>query len=455
MVGCELEGAGMRHITGSILLTLLAAPPLSAQSDVETTAPALPPIPSLRNQAQLRDRWTAERLDTIVPALMREQGIDMWVLIAREYLEDPVLATMLDAESMRARRRTILVFHDPGSGKKVERLTVSRYGLGDLFAPAWVPETQPDQWKRLAELIAERNPQKIAVNISPATAFGDGLTQSQYQAFTTALPELFRTRIAPGEELAVGWLEMRTAAELARYPEIVRTAHAIIGEGLSNKVITPGKTTAADVQWWFRERIAGLKLATWFHPSVSIFRQGAPRELGDDEVIRPGDMLWTDFGIMHLGLATDTQHLAYVLKPGETDAPAGLKAGLANANRVQDAVTSSFRTGLSGNDILAAARAKALARGLNPSIYSHPIGYHGHGAGAAIGFWDDQKPSDRGTHKLRPNTAWSIELSQTQVVPEWGGQSVQFRTEEDAWFDGERVRYLDGRQRAFHLIRSR
>jgi hypothetical protein len=442
---------------GSLLLAsaLIVSMPAAAQSDAEQLSPALPPIPSLREQADLRDRWTAARLDTIVPALMREQGIDMWVVIAREYLEDPVLATMLDARSMHARRRTILVFHDPGAGKPVERLTVSRYAIGDLFKPSWTPETQPDQWKRLAELIAARDPRKIAVNISAASAFGDGLTHSQYQAFTSALPEALRARIVSGEDLAVGWLETRTPAEKARYPEIVRTAHAIIAEGFSNKVITPGVTTADDVVWWFRERIAGLKLATWFHPSVSIFRQGVRQELGGNEVIRPGDMLWTDLGIMHLGLATDTQHLAYVLRPGETDAPTGLKAGLAAANRVQDAVTSSFRTGLSGNDILVAARGKALAQGLNPSIYSHPLGYHGHAAGAAIGFWDDQKPSDRGAHKLRPNTAWSIELSQTQAVPEWGGQIVQFRTEEDAFFDGQEVRYLDGRQQAFHLIGSR
>ncbi|NNM78099.1 aminopeptidase P family protein [Sphingomonas sp. ID1715] len=432
---------------------MLAAAPALAQP--EQLAPTLPPMLSLREQASVRDRWTAERLDTIVPALMREQGIDMWVLIAREYLEDPVLATMLDARSLRARRRTILVFHDPGGGRPVERLTVSRYGVGNLFQPAWVPETQPDQWRRLAELIAERNPSKIAVNVSAATAFGDGLTQSQYQAFTAALSPELRSRIVPGEDLAVGWLETRTPAEMSRYPEIVRTAHAIIGEGFSNRVVKPGATTAQDLAWWFRERIAELKLATWFHPSVAIFRQGVAQELGGDEVIRAGDMLWVDFGIMHLGLATDTQHLAYVLKPGETDAPAGLKAGLAAANRVQDAVTSSFSTGLSGNQILADARAKALAQGLNPNIYSHPIGYHGHGAGAAIGFWDDQNASERGTHKLRPNTAWSIELSQTQAVPEWGGQVVQFRTEEDAFFDGRSVHYLDGRQTRFHLIGDR
>jgi Xaa-Pro aminopeptidase len=429
------------------------AAPAMAQPDAEQLAPSVPPMLSLRDQSLLRDRWTAERLDTIVPALMREQGIDMWVLIAREYLEDPVLATMLDARSMHARRRTILLFHDPGEGKPVERLTVSRYGVGDLFQSAWVPETQPDQWKRLGELIGERNPRKIGVNISAATAFGDGLTHSQYESFTAALPAEMRGRIVPAEELAVGWLETRTPAEMARYPQIVRTAHAIIGEGFSNKVIKPGVTTAHDLGWWFRERIAQLKLTTWFHPSVAIFRQGSDQELSGGEVIRPGDMLWVDFGIMHLGLATDTQHLAYVLKPGETDAPAGLKTGLAAANRVQDAVTSSFRTGLSGNEILAEARSKALSQGLNPSIYSHPIGYHGHGAGAAIGFWDDQKASERGTRKLRPNTAWSIELSQTQAVPEWGGQIVQFRTEEDAFFDGRSVRYLDGRQRSFHLIR--
>ena len=445
----------LTKMAGTLALAALMPAAASAQSEPEQLGPALPALPSLRAQAELRDRWTAARLDTIVPALMREQGIDMWVLIAREYLEDPVLATMLDARSMHARRLTILVFFDPGAGKPVERFTVSRYPVGSLFRAEWNPEAQPDQWQRLAELVTARDPKKIGVNISPATAFGDGLTASQAEAFRAALPEALRGRIVPAEELAVGWLETRTPDELAEYRRIVRTAHAILGEGLSDRVVQPGVTTAEDLAWWFRERIAALKLATWFHPSVSIFRQGAPHSLAGNEPIRPGDMIWTDFGIVHLGLATDTQHLAYVLKPGETDAPAGLKAGLAAANRVQDALTSSFRTGLTGNDMLEEARRKALAAGLNPSIYSHPIGFHGHAAGAAIGFWDDQKPSPRGAHRLRPNTAWSIELSQTQAVPEWGGQVIPFRTEEDAWFDGERLRFLDGRQTRFHLIRGR
>ena len=421
---------------------------------VESLSPALPPVPPLRAQAKLRDSWLAERLETLVPKLMRENGIDMWILVAREYAEDPVVSTMLDAETFHARRRTILVFFDPGDGKPVERMTVSRYGLGDLFASAWNPDTQPDQWARLEEIVAALNPKKIAVNVSKASALADGLTHSQYEELRAALRPEMRDRIVPADALAIGWLETRTAAEMKLYPQIVRTAHAIIAEGFSNKVISPGKTTADDVVWWYRERIAGLKLATWFQPSVGIYRKGTLQQLSNDTVIQPGDLLWIDFGITYLGLNTDTQHMAYVLRPGETAPPAGLVAGMAAANAVQDAVTSSFRTGRTGNDILLDARAKALAAELTPSIYSHPIGYHGHAAGAAIGFWDDQKPSPRGDHPLRADTAWSVELSATHKVPEWNGQAVPFRLEEDAYFDGVSVRYIDGRQTGFHLIKS-
>lgn len=445
-----MRGARSIALAGALLLGAAVPPDQPERLDA-----TVPPILNLRDRAKVQDAWLIERLDTVVPRLMREAGVDMWVLVAREYVEDPVVATMLDAESFSARRRTILMFFDPGGGKPVERLTVSRYGLGKLFTAAWSPEAQPDQWKRFAALVAERKPKKIALNISPQTALADGLTHGEYEELRAALSPDDAARIVPAGALAIGWLETRTPAEMARYPGIVRTAHTIIAEGLSNKVVTPGKTTADDVVWWFRERIAALKLTTWFQPSLHIFRRGARDELTGDAVIRPGDMLWTDFGITYLGLNTDTQHLAYVLKPGERDAPAGLRDGMAAANAVQDHLTSAFRTGRTGNQMLVNARAAAIAAGLDPSIYSHPIGYHGHAAGSAIGFWDNQQPSPAGEHPLRADTAWSIELSATRAVPEWGGQRVQFRLEEDAYFDGRRVRYLDGRQTRFHLIGSR
>ena len=432
-----------------------ASQPAPALNLQEQDAPSAPAILPLRERARLEDKWLAERLEQVVPALMREHDIDMWVLIAREYVEDPVVATMLDAESMHARRRTILLFYDPGAGRPVERLTVSRYGLADLFKPAWNPDEEPDQWRQLAKLIQKRQPKRIAVNSSALTQFADGLTLSQYEGLIGALPPELRGRIVKTDKLAVGWLETRTAAEMKVYPQIVRLAHAIIAEGLSDAVIDPGRTSADDVVWWFREKVSSLGLQSWFQPSLGILRQGRKGMLDGDEIIQRGDLLWTDFGISYLGLNTDTQHLAYVLREGERDAPKGLKDGLKSANAVQDALTSSFRTGRTGNEILAEARAKAVAMGLKPSIYSHPIGYHGHGAGSSIGFWDNQQADPRGEHPLRGNTAWSIELSAKSVVPEWNGQEVEFRLEEDAFFDGSTVAYLDGRQSEFHLIGRR
>ncbi|HEU4820473.1 MAG TPA: M24 family metallopeptidase [Qipengyuania sp.] len=423
-------------------------------SETEQAAPAMPPILPQRERAALVDKMLKERLDTVIPRLMREQKIAMWVLAAREYFEDPVTATMLDAESFHARRRTILVFFDPGGGKPVERLTVSRYGMGGLFAPAWDPAQQPDQWQALAALISERDPATIAVNTSALTAFGDGMTHSQYIALTAALSEKYRSRIVPGETLSVRWLEHRTPSELTVYPGVVRMAHALIGEAFSRKVITPGKTTADDVVWWYRQRLSDLGLEPWFQPSVGIQRAGTTGMLEGATVIQPGDLLWTDFGIMYLRLATDTQHLAYVLKPGETAAPAGLRRGLAASNRVQDILRGAFRTGASGNAVLAAARAQAAAEGIETSIYSHPIGFHGHGAGSAIGFWDNQGGDERGTGAINANTAWSIELTTYGAVPEWGGQRIDFRSEEDALFDGKDVRFLDGRQTQLTVIPS-
>ncbi len=448
----------MKHIVVFIVIAgILARAPVMAQ---EVADPALPEILSMRERADIRDNWLSERLAKVVPGLMRREGVDMWILIAREYNEDPVVQTMLPATWLRARRRTILMFFDPGNGEPVERLAVSRYAVGDFFAASWVPEEEPDQWKRLADLIAERDPQRIALNRSATFALADGLSESQYTGLVHAMPEKYRERIVSGENLAIGWLETRIEEEMVAYPAIVRIAHAIIAEGLSGKVISPGETSADDVMWWYRDRIRELGLITWFHPSVSIQRnEGAEQGMTDlfaeqnATVIRPGDLLHVDFGITYLGLNTDTQHHAYVLRPGESEAPAGIQAGLAAANRVQDIFIAEFKTGDSGNAVLARAREKALAEGLEPSIYTHPLGFHGHGAGATIGLWDQQGGvAGRGDYPLMPGTAWSIELNATYAIPEWGGQKVRFMLEEDAYFDGEKVEFLDGRQSELHLI---
>lgn len=440
-----------------VFAAILAATsaPIAAQ---EAPDPGLPAILPLHERAALEDAWLGHRLDSVLPRIMRREGVEMWILVAREYNEDPVVETMLPATWLRARRRMMLVFFDRGEEDGVERLAVARYPVADMFPSAWDPDEEPDQWVRLREIVAERDPGSIALNVSPMYPLADGLTASQHDELIAALGD-YATRVVTRNGLSVGWLETRSEPEMQVYPSIVRIAHAIIGEGLSAKAITPGVTTANELAWWFRERVAELKLDTWFHPSINVQRAETEAfeietmAVEHDTVIMPGDLIHLDFGISYLGLNTDTQHHAYILRPGETDAPEGLKDGLAAANRVQDALIAEFRMGRTGNEVLAAARAAAIDAGLTPTIYTHPIGTHGHGAGATIGMWDNQGPTEgRGDYPLQPDTAWSIELNAEFAVPEWGGQTVRFMLEEDAFFDGREVWFLDGRQTELHLV---
>jgi len=350
--------------------------------------------------------------------------------------------------------------YDPGADQEIETLAVARYDVGTVFKRAWDPEQQADQWKRLAEIIAERKPQKIGINLSDHWGLADGIVATDLRLFKENLPEEYHQRIVSAEKLGIAWLETRTAQEMALYPEICRIAHDIIAEGFSSAVIKPGVTSTDEVVWWYRERIRALKLTTWFHPSVSIQRQD-PENIDhlrsfskrpETEIIQPGDLLHVDFGISYLRLNTDTQQQAYVLKEGESDAPEFLKKALRNANRLQDILTSNFVAGKTGNELLAQYREQAIAEGINPSIYTHPIGYHGHGAGTAIGRWDAQQGLPHtGDYPLHLNTAYSIELNAATFIEEWD-KEIRIMLEEDAYFDKTGVSYIDGRQTELILI---
>jgi hypothetical protein len=439
-----------------LLITLLAIG-IAEWSTAQVRNDIEPQILSMRERAEVMDRWTENRLDTLIPELMRREKIDMWVLVAREYNEDPVLLTMLPATWQSSRRTTILLFYDNGEGETVERLAVARYDIG-FFKTEWNPEEEPDQWERFGQVVAERNPDKIALNISEDFALADGISHTDYQNLRQSLSPELRDRIVTAENLAIGWLETRTSEEMTVYPQINRIAHHIVAEGLSEKVITPGITTTDDVEWWYKEKIREMNLATWFHPSVSVQRSDQTRHSGDfssssgADVIMPGDLIHVDFGIQYLGLSTDTQRNAYVLRPGETDAPADLKESLSMGNRLQDILTNEFETGRTGNEILAAALEKAETEEINATIYTHPIGFQGHGAGPTIGLWDQQGGvPGKGDYPLYPNTAHSIELNAEVFVESWN-KPVRIMLEEDVLFDGENVRYTDGRMEEFYLI---
>ena len=199
-----------------------------------------------------------------------------------------------------------------------------------------------------------------------------------------------------------------------------------------------------------------IALAVLARLVIDVQRRGkTATDLGEDPVIERGDVLHSDLGITALRLNTDTQHLAYVLLSGESDAPAGLKRALANANAMQDIVMDELKPGRTGNEILAASRARMKQKGIDGTIYCHPIGLHGHGAGPLIGLWDYQDGvPGRGDAKVIPSMWWSIELQATTPVAEWGNQAVRMAQEEDAIIgpDGA-VRWALRRQDALFLVR--
>ena len=414
-----------------------------------------PVILSQREQAKVIDDILEDRLRTVLPNVMRREGLDMWVVISSEYNEDPVIRTFLPATWFAARRTTMLVMFDRGADKEIECLAVSRYDVGKIFKRSWNPDAQPDQWEQLGKIIEERNPKKIGVNTSNQYGHADGLTWSHREKLMKVLSKKLQANVVSAEKVAVGWLETRSEREMTIYQQICRIAHEIIKEGFSDKVIHPGITTTEDVVWWYREKIKSLKLDTWFHPSVSIQRN-EPEAIFSKRpqpyVILPGDLLHVDFGITYLRLNTDTQQHAYVIKPGETDAPEDLKKAFIKGNKLQDMLTGNFAEGKTGNQILADTRKQAIEQGITPSIYTHPIGYHGHAAGTTIGMWDMQGGVPyTGDYPMHYNTAYSIELNASAYINEWK-KEIRIQLEEDGYYDENGFRYIDGRQRELILI---
>jgi Xaa-Pro aminopeptidase len=435
-----------RCLTGLLVILFVLIPPAPAAAGGDG-----PAVLNLKEQARVYDGWLRERLATLLPELMRRERIDMWLVICEEYNEDPVYLSLVPFASLSARRLTMLVMFDKGGDRGVERFSVNRYGIGDLFPTVW-KANEEDQWQALAKAIQARDPRRIGINESDIFAFGDGLSASKKRRLVQAIGPEYAKRLVGAERLAVGWLERRLPAEIEVYDHICAIAHAVIAEAFSNAVITPGVTTTSDVEWWIWEKFRALGQTTWFNPGIELQRPASSPHK-NSPVIHPGDLLHCDIGIDYLRLNTDTQQHAYVLRPGETDAPAGLKAALAQGNRLQDILLAEMREGLSGNQILAAALKRAKEEGLRPSIYTHPLGVHGHAAGPTIGLWDRQGGvPGAGDYPLYADTVFSIELNVLAAAPEWG-QDVRIALEQDAAFTKAGARFLDRRQTELLLVK--
>lgn len=459
----------------SWLLFVLFASVIRLPSDAQAQQR---PFGTLREQAALQQAWLERRLKTVLPAVMRRHGVDAWVIPMREYNHDPMFSSLVSPETFAARRRTIYVFFDkcassgrsdPGDGSCVERIALGGTSQGGLYdarramaavdAGAEARQAElvgAEQWNALKAVLEERNPRRVAINVSRNFAFSDGLTAGERDGMSEALGATWTSRFTSNDALALDFIATRLPEEADFYARLQELVWTLTQRMFSDEAITPGVTKTSDLVWWWRQQVNDLGLGTWFQPSVSVQRRGvSAAQLGADPVIQRGDVLHCDVGITALGLNTDTQHNAYVLLPGETAAPAGLTQALRNANRLQDITMEELRPGRSGNEILAAALSRMRAEGLNGTLYSHPIGMHGHGAGALIGRWDAQEGTGpQGEPKVIPNMWYSIELQVTTPVPEWGNQPVRMAQEEDAIVgpDG-RTRWALRRQSNLFLVK--
>ena len=412
---------------------------------------------SLKERALKIDEIQKDRFDNLLPKLMEDTEIDLWVLITREYNEDPVIKTLLPPTWLNARRQTILVFSKNKDSEGITSAAITRYPFGKLIPSIWNKEKQPNQWQALADYIVSKNPKNIGINTSKSFALADGLVKTDYDALMQVLPEAYKSKVVSAEQLAIGWIETRTAKEMVLYEDLVAITHQIIAEAFSSKVITAGKTTTDDVVWWLREKVLSLGLDTWFHPTVDVQRANESDLYAFDskskfDIIQPGDLVHCDFGISYLSLNTDCQELAYVLKPGEKQAPDFLVAALAQGNQVQDIFTNNFKAGVSGNVILKKSLEQGRAEGLRPQIYTHPLGTYGHSAGTTLGMWDSQNGvAVNGDYPLHQNTSYAIELNTSVYIPEWK-KDIRIMLEEAGFYGSNGFRYINKRQEKLLLI---
>ncbi|MGK7295031.1 MAG: M24 family metallopeptidase [Candidatus Wenzhouxiangella sp. M2_3B_020] len=444
-------------LAGCAAISMLVIAPVFA-ADQGRAVEETPAVVDLRERPAIENPIVERRLTELLPRLMEETDIDLWLVLNREYAEDPVYFTLVPQPSFAARRTTMLLFHRQQDGT-VQPISINRYPLGEPYETAWEGGELEEQWKALGDKIAELDPGRIGIDTSRHWPEADGLTHGLHQRLLEVLPDGFEDRLVSAEDLVVRWLETRTEEELELYGHVVALARSVIAEAFSNEVITPGATTTDDVAWYIRKRFAERNLPIWFQPYVNIQRPGEECTeetpfCGIEGTIQRGDVLHTDVGICYLKLCTDTQEMAYVMKLGEHDVPQALVDALAEGNRWQDGLTAEFVTGRTGNEILEAAQSAMEDEPWQHNIYTHPIGFVGHAPGPTIGMWD--KPAaipNKGDWPLHPNTAYAIEGNIKLRYGPWNDQHLQIKLEQSAYFDGDEVIYLAGRQTEWHVVR--
>ena len=407
----------------------------------------------MRERAEVILRNLRRRLEVVLPAAMRESGVDMWIILCQEDDLDPIYSMLIPMDAWCPILQ-MLVFHD--DGERVGGLSISGTDTKDLYARPYRGQKPEEQWPILTGLVAERKPKRIAVNIGSVQWAAGGLTHNLYHQLVTHLPPGYAERLVSAEPLVTHFASTLTDRDIETFTHVVEVAKAIIAQCYSRESITPGTTTTTDLEWLYWQTCADHGLEVAFRPYFSIRRSPMDVAIHDvsDRIIRQGDFLHCDVGIRYLRLNSDHQQWAYVLQDGETDAPNGARELLCQANRLQDVFMSEFRVGMTGNELLARILARARAEGIpEPRVYSHSLGCFLHEPGPLIGLpWEQERCEGRGDVRLRYGNAFTMELSVTGPLPEWDGAPLCMSVEEDVVFAPDGCHVIGERQQRFHIV---
>jgi len=397
---------------------------------------------------ELMNQIRLEKFDLVLPEVMRENGVDMWITVNREGFEDPLTE---DFGKGYVGSYGYYVFTDRGEGR-IERAIlgvgtalVENNGAYDIIGSA----------DELREFVEERNPQSIALNYARNIGAADGLSYTSHQKLTEELGQTYSDRFVSAEKLASDFRSRRVASEIAAFAWAGELSRDIAERAFSNEVITPGKTTLADVAWWMREQQFEKHLGTSFGmPSVYITVPDVLEALSDDHVIQRGDFLAIDWGIGYLNFYTDMKRHAYVLQEGETHLPESIQKAFDNGRAVRDILKGNIKAGRTAGETyeiltehINNAGFKFMDKFNEPTddpgivdviIGCHSVGNLGHGIGPSIAWFNPE----RMTYVIQPTNLFSIELFAYTAIPEWGGKKLRIPLEDDAIVTERGVEWL-------------
>lgn len=418
----------------------------------------MPKLLDQRQQMDVREKWLVKRLGSLLLPMMKRHGIDMWIVVNEEFNNDPVTEHITPPIPMVGRRDLFIFIDD---GQRIERIAMVRYDEERLRNHyRFVMPARDKFGEELKKIVDQRNPKTIALNIGGTRGQQSGISYDSYKFLAETLGVENERKFVSAGDFLTEFFDTRLPEEYGEYEKAVRATDIITRRAFSNEVIKPGNTTVGDVRWWMIEQVNKLGLSIWFQPDLRIQRQRTETGVTgqflstakEADVITPGDLLHVDFGLNYMGLSTDWQKHAYVLKPNERDAPAGLKAALKNTNKLQDTLFFVARAGMTGTNVYEQTMAEIKRQGIEAMIYSHPIGTHGHGLGPSIDFRGN---IGGGANKILPGSYMSIELNTSTPVAEWGGQKVTIMAEDDAVMTEKGYKFIRPRQTEFYLIRNK